>query len=65
MALATQYLGPADDLVIIRGGRTDPLKPVFRHVDEFRNVHGAIGGGGVFEHNRRAVVALGVDMGQK
>ena len=59
-----QGFGPADDLVIIRGGRSDLLKPVLRYIHELRNVHGAVGGGGVLDQDGRAVVALRVDMRQ-
>jgi len=50
------------EAVVIERRSADGAQAAGRDVDEFREVDGAVGGGGVFNQDGRRVVALGVDV---
>ena len=64
MALLGQLPGAIEKPVEIGRGHIDMLQPVWRNVDEFGNVDGAIGRRGVLNQDGGAVVALLVDVRQ-
>ena len=65
LALLGQLRGHIVLLVKIHRRRGDVFDAAGVHVDELRNVHRAIGGGGVLNQDGGRVVALGVDMGEE
>ena len=42
----------------------DPLQPLSGNIDELRDIHCAVSGRSIFDQNRRAVVAILVDVSQ-
>jgi len=58
------FEGDVEEAVELGGLGIDVLESALRDVDEFGDVDGAVGGGGVVDDYRRGVVAVGVDMGE-
>jgi hypothetical protein len=56
--LLSQFGCHVEQAVELRSRRVDPRHAVRRNVDELRNIHGAVGGRRVFDQDRRAVVAV-------
>ena len=65
LALVELALSEVDEAVELRNRRVDAEESVGGHVDELGDVHGAVGGGGVFDQNGRAVLTRGVDVGEE
>jgi hypothetical protein len=62
LAFARQFSGHIAEAVELGGGRIHGHQAVWRHVDEFGDVHAAIWGCGIFDQNSWAVAALFVDV---
>ena len=64
LAVVAQFHGVVELLVHLDRRRGDVLDPIRRNIHEFRQVHGAIGRGGVIDQDGGAVVAVRVDVGE-
>jgi hypothetical protein len=64
LLLIAQFRCHVEQPVELRSRRIDMRHAVRRDVDELRNIHGAVGGGRVFDQDGRAVVAILVQVGQ-